>query len=80
LHLRARPVDLVEEKRNEAFAVAKQRSRFDAWLTVRIDICVIDQIARHQVDCAFYALEVAADGAGKCSEYGGLSDADVAFE
>src|SRR5882762_8930006 len=35
LYLWARTVDLVEEKSNEAFAVAKQRSRFDARFTVR---------------------------------------------
>src|SRR6218665_176115 len=80
LHLWPGTVDFVEKKGAQLFAMAQQRARVDARPAVLIDIAVIDQIARHQVDAPFHALELTADGAGKGAQHRGLADADIAFE
>jgi hypothetical protein len=79
LHLRARPVDLVEEEDGERFAVPQQGPGLDAGLPSALDVGVVDEVVGHQVDRALDALEVAADGAREGPQHGGLADADVAF-
>ena len=80
MHLRARAVDLVEEEHRERLAVRQQRTRIDARASVAVDVSVIDEILRHQVDRAFDALVVAAEAARDCAQQRRLADADVAFE
>ena len=76
----ARAIDLVEEERDELLPVSQQRTGLDARLAVRIDVGVINEVGRHQVDRAFDALEAAADGTREGAQDRGLADADVAFE
>src|ERR1700754_148412 len=58
----------------------EQRPRLDARLAVRIDIRVIDEVARHQIDRAFDPFEFAADRACYGSQQRGFADADAALE
>ena len=61
MHLRSRTVDFVEEECDQALAMAKQRSRFDAGLAFGVHVRVIDEVSRHKVDRAFNTLEVTTD-------------------
>jgi hypothetical protein len=60
--------------------VAQERTGLDPRLAVRVDVRVVHEVAGHQVDRAFDALEVAADGARERPQDRGLADADVALE
>ena len=80
LHLRARPVDLVEEEGGERVSVAQQGAGLDARLARVVHVRVIDQVARHEVHRAFDAFELAAHRARERAQHRRLADADVAFE
>ena len=80
VNLRPGPVDLVEEEDGKVGAMLEQRTGFDAWLAVPGDVGVVEEIARHQVDGAFDALECTADSAGEGLEEGRLAHAHVPFE
>ncbi|HJP98727.1 MAG TPA: hypothetical protein VJ862_09215, partial [Rhodanobacteraceae bacterium] len=60
--------------------MAQQRAWFDARPALRIDVGMIDEVARHQIDRAFDPFEFAAYRARERAQQGRLADADVAFE
>jgi hypothetical protein len=78
--LRACTVDVVEEEGRQRFAVLEQRTGLDTRLAVRVDIRVIDEVAGHQIDRAFDALEFAAHRSGNRAQQGRFAEADAAFE
>ena len=80
MHLRARPVDLVEEEHGEVAAVTQHRPGVDARAAVLAEIGVIDEVRGHQVDRAFDPLERAAKGARRRAQQRRLADADIAFQ
>ena len=80
MHLRAGAVDLVEEEYRKLFAVLDQRPALDRRAPFSADVRVVDQVARHQVDRAFDAREVAAEHAREGTQQGRLADAHVALQ
>jgi hypothetical protein len=58
----------------------RQGTRLDPRLAFSVDVRVIDEVARHQIDGAFDALEISADRARERAQNGRLADADIAFE
>ena len=58
----------------------QHRAGIDARFTVFVDVGVVNQIIRHQIDRAFDALEGAADGPGKGTQHGRFADANITFE
>ena len=61
VHLRPRAIDLVEEEDRELLAVADQRPGLDRRAAVGVDVRVVDEVGRHQVDRALDARERAAE-------------------
>ena len=80
VHLRPRAVDLVEEEDRQVFAMADQRARLDGRPAGRVDIGVIDEVGRHQIDRALAAREITAEHAREGAQQRRLADAHVALQ
>ena len=57
-----------------------QRAVVDRRAAVAVDVGVVDQVGRHQVDGAFDTRELAADQPRECAQQRRLADADVALQ
>ena len=80
MNLRSCSVDLVEEKDSEVVSLGQHGARFDTRTSVLVDMGLVKQVARQQVDSALDTREGPADDARDGAQERGLARADVSGE
>src|SRR5690606_24864961 len=80
MNLGAGAVQLVKEKYGKLFSMFENRAGIDLRFANFIDIGVVDEVVRHQIDRALDTLISTTQSTRDGSQQGGLADTDIAFQ
>lgn len=79
MNLRSCSVDFIEKEGGQTFFVPEDRSGVDLGLAFPVDVRVVDEVIRHQVNGSFDAFVGTTDTVSHGAKQRGFSDAYIAL-